>query len=307
MHKFMRTIGFGGCDSDLEMDKIMRKLAKTASKTAVLERNDHPTLYDLRAELAPGMGIAMIGQMTEKGTFKREYAFPYVTGSDISSTAECSIQRHAERETYAGLLDEYRVGISLIFYMTNSIEYRSRRSKRLPVLAKNICLSGLASQGKILLPVKKTPKQAEDLKQAARKRGSLLEAARRGDEQAIETLTVEDIDLYSMVTKRIIKEDMYSIIETCFMPSGIECDQYSIIGNILSVNLVANDLTNEEIYRLRIECNDIKLKIPSQPRGYFALSISPRKLQAALQSLSFHLLPLQTPQSLLQMDVLSYL
>ena len=37
MHKFMRTIGFGGCDSDLEMDKIMRKLAKTASKTAVLE------------------------------------------------------------------------------------------------------------------------------------------------------------------------------------------------------------------------------------------------------------------------------
>ena len=243
MHKFMRTIGFGGCDSDLEMDKIMRKLAKTASKTAVLERNDHPTLYDLRAELAPGMGIAMIGQMTEKGTFKREYAFPYVTGSDISSTAECSIQRHAERETYAGLLDEYRVGISLIFYMTNSIEYRSRRSKRLPVLAKNICLSGLASQGKILLPVKKTPKQAE--------------AARRGDEQAIETLTVEDIDLYSMVTKRIIKEDMYSIIETCFMPSGIECDQYSIIGNILSVNLVANDLTNEEIYRLRIECNDM--------------------------------------------------
>lgn len=42
MHKFMRTIGFGGCDSDLEMDKIMRKLAKTASKTAVLERKTIP-------------------------------------------------------------------------------------------------------------------------------------------------------------------------------------------------------------------------------------------------------------------------
>ena len=257
MHKFMRTIGFSGCDSDLEIDKIMRKLAKTATKTAVLERNDHPGLYELRAELAPGMGIVMIGQMTEKGTFKREYAFPYVTGSDISSSAECSIQRHAERETYAGLLDEYRVGISLIFYITNSIEYRSRRSKRLPVLAKNICLSGLASQGKVLLPVKKTPKQAADLKQAARKRGNLLEAARRGDTDAIETLTVEDMNLYSMVTRRIIKEDMYSIIETSFMPSGIECDQYSIIGNILSVNLVENELTKEEIYRLRVECNDM--------------------------------------------------
>ena len=57
--------------------------------------------------------------------------------------------------------------------------------------------------------------------------------------------------------RRIIKEDMYSIIETSFMPSGIECDQYSIIGNILSVNLVENELTKEEIYRLRVECNDI--------------------------------------------------
>ena len=60
-----------------------------------------------------------------------------------------------------------------------------------------------------------------------------------------------------MVTRRIIKEDMYSIIETSFMPSGIECDQYSIIGNILSVNLVENELTKEEIYRLRVECNDM--------------------------------------------------
>ena len=257
MHKFMRTIGFSGCDSDLEIDKIMRKLAKTATKTAVLERNDHPGLYELRAELAPGMGIVMIGQMTEKGTFKREYAFPYVTGSDISSSAECSIQRHAERETYAGLLDEYRVGISLIFYITNSIEYRSRRSKRLPVLAKNICLSGLASQGKVLLPVKKTPKQAAALKQAARKRGNLLEAARRGDTDAIETLTVEDMDLYSMVTRRIIKEDMYSIIETSFMPSGIECDQYSIIGEITGIETKENRVSGELVYDLTISCSDM--------------------------------------------------
>ena len=38
MHKFMRTIGFGGCDSDLEMDKIMRKLAKTASKNSCIRK-----------------------------------------------------------------------------------------------------------------------------------------------------------------------------------------------------------------------------------------------------------------------------
>ena len=34
------------------------------------------------------------------------------------------------------------------------------------------------------------------------------------------------IDLYSKVSRRLVKEDVYSIVESCFMPFGIECDQY---------------------------------------------------------------------------------
>ena len=95
----------------------------------------------------------MIGEMSPKGTFSREYYFPYVKNPDVSSEAECSIQRNTERETYAGLLDEYRVGISLIFYMENSLEYRLRRQNKEVTEAKGVSLTGLAVQGKILLPV----------------------------------------------------------------------------------------------------------------------------------------------------------
>jgi hypothetical protein len=48
----------------------------------------------------------------------------------------------------------------------------------------------------------------------------------------METLTIEDIDLYSKISRRAMKEDLYSIIDSCFMPCGIECDQYSVIGEI---------------------------------------------------------------------------
>ena len=92
---------------------------------------------------------------------------------------------------------------------------------------------------------------------AARKRSNLLEAAKRGDEDAIETLTIEDIDLYSMVSRRIAHEDVYSIIETCFMPCGIECDQYSVIGEITGIELSANRITKEEVYDLTLDCNDM--------------------------------------------------
>ena len=46
----------------------------------------------------------------------------------------------------------------------------------------------------------------------------------------MESLTIEDLDLYSMASRRATREDIYSIVDTTFMPSGIECDQYSILG-----------------------------------------------------------------------------
>ena len=261
MNKFIRTIGFSMYQKKQDMDKLLRRLAKEALTTGCLDEKDGSKLYELRAETAPGMGIVMVGRISERGTFTREYYFPYVQSSDVSSNAECSIQRHTERETYAGLLDEYRVGISLIFYIENSMEYRLRRQKQLPVLPKGACLTGLAVQGKILLPIQKTPKQAEDSRQEASKRGRLLEAAKHGDEDAIETLTIEDIDLYSMVSRRIAHEDIYSIIETCFMPCGVECDQYSVIGNITDMELAKNRLTGEEVYRLKLDCNDLTFTV----------------------------------------------
>ena len=41
------------------------------------------------------------------------------------------------------------------------------------------------------------------------------------------------------------------------MPYGIACDQYSIMGDILSVERVQNVLTEEYVYILTLECNDL--------------------------------------------------
>ena len=49
-----------------------------------------------------------------------------------------------------------------------------------------------------------------------------MAAAREGDEEAMESLTLEDIDTYSMISKRIMTEDILSIVDTYFMPYGID-------------------------------------------------------------------------------------
>ena len=73
----------------------------------------------------------------------------------------------------------------------------------------------------------------------------------------MESLTIEDIDLYSKISRRAMKEDLYSIVDSCFMPSGIECDQYSIIGEIKKIKIVKNIYTKEVIYVMELESNDL--------------------------------------------------
>ena len=47
------------------------------------------------------------------------------------------------------------------------------------------------------------------------------------------------------------------MVDTYFMPYGVECDQYSILGEILDCNKVTNRLTSEKIYQMTVSCNDL--------------------------------------------------
>lgn len=257
MHKFLRTVGFSMYQKKRDIDKLIKELSEDRDKMRILQLDSEESLCELRVETAPGMGLSIVGYLDEDDHFEAEYYYPYFLSHEESSRAECSIQRHAEKETYAGLLDDYRVGISLIYYLENMMEYRKREQTHESVNIEYVSLSGLCVSGKVLLPIQKTQKQIEMAKVASRDRNSLLEAAKNGDEDAMETLTIEDIDLYSQVSKRLLKEDIYSIIDTCFLPCGVECDQYSIIGDILHIEKVKNRITEEEVYNFTLDCNDI--------------------------------------------------
>ncbi len=257
MHKYLRSIGFGTYQKKKEIAKLLDSLEEKAKERKRIQVESDSNLCEIRAEVAPGMGIAIVGETDEDGVFRREYYYPYLIASDISSEVECTIQRHTEKETFGGLLDETRVGISLIFYLDNGFEYLERKLDRVSRKVKGVRLTGLSGEGKILLPLHKTRKQIEKAQVAAKDRNSLLEAARNGDEDAMETLTIEDIDMYSQISRRVMKEDIYSIVDSSFMPSGIECDQYTVIGEVVQVEEKRNRVSDELVYDLTLNCNDM--------------------------------------------------
>ena len=57
------------------------------------------------------------------------------------------------------------------------------------------------------------------------------------------------------------KEDVFSIVDTYFMPYGVECDLYSIMGEILAVRRRKNAATGIELYQMKLNVNELQFDV----------------------------------------------
>ena len=262
MHKYLRAVGFSRISSKKELQKLVKKTVQKAtvkSYTSVDSSGENDNLYaEYLAEFGERIGICVRGEYDENNVFSYDYCFPFLRGNQISSTEEMTVERHIEKLSYAGIADDFRVGISIIFYLQNMIAYmKLENTGRLPVQGTSLTLSGLSDSGKILLPIRKNKHDLQKIHDYNRNKSQMLAAAKDGDEEAIENLTIEDMDTYSVIQKRIHREDVLSLVDTYFMPYGVECDLYSILGEIVSCETVINTLTGETVYIMELNVNDL--------------------------------------------------
>ena len=230
MHKYMRAIGFSEVWNRKELQKLLTNVVVEGKERAYTSNGDETLLASFSKEFAPNIGITVCGEFDEDDKFVYEYYFPFLRGSNITTQEDVSIERHAALESYAGVCDDIRIGVSLIFYLQNMIPYvRAKNSNNLPIRGTTLTLSALSLSGTIMMPLKKTEKDLIRNQQTLRDRSQLLNAARNGDEEAIENLTLDDMDTYSAISKRIHKEDVFTLVDTYFMPYGVEADQYSLL------------------------------------------------------------------------------
>ena len=112
-----------------------------------------------------------------------------------------------------------------------------------------------------MFPVEKNAGQVKKNQELASNRNRLISAARNGDEDAMESLTMEDMDTYTMISRRIVREDIFTIVDSYFMPYGMECDQYNVMGEITEFVQTTNRLTGERMYQLSLLCNDLSFDV----------------------------------------------
>ena len=231
MHSYLRAIGFSKLEQK-DLDQILQEVIVSCDEKKIAEQGKNEIFAELSRYFGMNIGLRVCGTYDEQDQFRMEYYFPYFAGSGITSQEDVMVEQRSEKVCFSGACDDVRVGVTLT-------------------------LSGLSTEGKILLPIQKNIAQRERDQQLTRKRTQMIYEARRGNEEAMENLTMDDMDTYAMISRRIANEDIFSIVDTYFMPYGMECDRYNVMGEILEWMETTNKLTGEKLYQMTINCNDL--------------------------------------------------
>ena len=264
MHKYLRAVGFSDSMNSLDRLNLIDDIKKKSSYRGEVPGPEAGSLLltEYRLELAGGCGLTMTGTFEDDNDFLSGEIEPYLLPDMVTTMEEVFVEDRIDNRSFAGICDDMRIGTTLIFRLLNPVDYLLfSRFEELPYPGTGVCLSGLSVEGTVVLPLEKTPQDVKLINRRADRRRKLLEAARDGDEQAMQTITMEDMDTYSDLIDKVQESDILTLVDSFFMPTGAECDVYYILGEILACRQVRNPYTLDRIHILTIRCSGIEFSV----------------------------------------------
>lgn len=267
MHDYMRAIGFSNDFSREGFRRLLSDVAYEADKSFVSSVDENKAKLEYVKYYGADIGLIIRGTMEPAESGKDEifidYTIPFLKAKAISSTEKVVFEKHSATDEYVGICDDYRLGMPLIFHLQNMVSYLSKKEEidNSAIDVLHISLAALSLKGAVMMPIEKSESDEHVLKKRRSNRENLLRRARTGDESAIENMAIEDMDTFSLLRKKAQTEDVYSLVDSYFMPSGIECDEYSVLGEIKDVSENINTITGEELCILDVVADDIYFNV----------------------------------------------
>ncbi len=261
MHSYLRAIGFSNIKNRTQLEQIIGTIMESPDVKNSFSIGPKNTLVQFTKNFTDMTGISLYGEYDEKGFFYLEHYAPIAVGPIVSTKEMVMFNKRVDNDSYTGMCDDIRIGVSLIFYLQNIIEYLKHNAKGNTKDFADIRLSALSTKGTILLGLDNANDCSNNRASDFSRRTKLINDAKNGSQEAIDTLAFSEIDTHAMVTRRIKNEDVYTIVENSFYPYGSESDSYTIVGTILNCSLHTNCYTNEQIYHMLISCNDLTFPV----------------------------------------------
>lgn len=283
MHKYLNAIGFGSWSKkDFDEWLYEEALADPDITVEATDLDGNPVV-EKRREVAPGMGICMRGFYGPDGKFILDSFFPYREPKLQTNNLETNIIPQTDRYGMYGVCDDVRLGVDLVYFVQDMMALlKTDQKNNADVFFGGTSLMGLADSGTILLPVAKTPEFVERAEKARKKKGEKMLAARNGDEKAYEDLSMEEMNLYSVITSRLSEESIYEIIDTSFMPVGVETDKYAVVGEITDAHKFLNRVTMKTVWVLTLVTESMQFEVTVNEKDLMGIPKKGRRFKGEI-------------------------
>ena len=203
---------------------------------SVRDEDTKATFLEFSKELGKGFGLKVLGMQDSFGFHRTSY-YPYVVSSGEGSDGSVGIQKKLMGDAFIGVCNDGHVGAPLIFTLQNPGCYL----------------------GRILLPTRNLEHRLMETSSGwAEDRVETIQRAKMGDDEAMKELTVQNLELYGKAQDRIKDgEDILSVVDTYFIPYGMESDQYHILANIDRVREEHSSVTGEVVWKMLLNCGGL--------------------------------------------------
>lgn len=261
MHQYLRAVGFDDPPRRIELFNIIKEgiTRKSIYRAYTSNMNEEDSLLaQFDVPLARGIGISVCGQFDDGDEFFPEYHYPYLNADRVSSTEPIEIDRRIDHEAYSGMVIDGRFGAPIVYRVRNSIELIKRMYESLdPLEGATTRLSALSLEGRILLPLYKSPEEEQHLERVNNTRRMLCKEAMAGDEQAMKAISMSDMETIQNIVERVSEDDLYAMIDTSMIPSPGEMEEYYVVGEIRSVRRVHNRITHNKVVIMNLVSNSV--------------------------------------------------
>ena len=268
------------------LQTLINEVLASAEYRGYTTNGEDTLLAEFRMDVGPDFGVSVVGEFGGDDKFRYEYCYPYVMAGEVSTTQKITVEPRIREEAFAGVCEDARIGVTLIFHLQNLIEYSKRFSSGGNEMAEDTItgcsLAALSDEGTILMPLQKTDPILSRSNSFTDQRNALMKKAIDGDDNAMQSIAMEDMDLYASVNKHLETQDIYSIVDNYFMPYGVECDMYSIMGDILRVRKVQNKVTEETLVQLQVSCNDIPFTVQINEKDLYGEPLPGRRFKGVI-------------------------
>jgi hypothetical protein len=102
---------------------LINEVLEKPQDRAYTTNGDETLLAEFRMNFAKNCGVSVVGEFDPNDQFRYEYCYPYFLSDRISTQANVTIEPRIREEAYSGVVDDLKLGVTLIFHLQNLVEY----------------------------------------------------------------------------------------------------------------------------------------------------------------------------------------